>query len=139
MELTLYELLGLVKDNKAPKKIRCFGRDYEFSIIDGDIDYIAIDKETWVNYYLTDVIGENYLSSIFSTTVEILEEEKEIEEISNEHNCYNYSEYNERKNEIDKILYIIRAINSVNDRLSDTNIKINELVREVNKIKKEGE
>lgn len=80
MKITLYELLGLIKDNKAPKKIRCFGHDYEFSISDEGIDYIEIDKEAGERY-LTDVIGENYLSSIFSTTVEIIEEEKEIEEL----------------------------------------------------------
>lgn len=79
MELTLYELLGLIKDNKAPKKIRCFGHDYEFSISDEGIDYIEIDKEAGERY-LTDVIGDNYLGFIFSTTVEVLEEEKEIEE-----------------------------------------------------------
>ena len=134
MEITLYELLGLIKDDKAPKKIRYFGRDYEYSINDEGIDYIEIDKEAG-KHYLTDIIGENYLSSIFSTTVETIERVKEIEEISNEHNFYSYSEYNERKNEIDKILYIISAINSVNNRLSDTNIKINELIRRVNKLK----
>lgn len=135
MEITLYELLGLIKDDKAPKKIRCLGRDYEYSTNDEGIDYIGIDKETGIKYYLSDVIGDNYLGFIFSTTVETIEREKEIEEISNEHNFYSYSEYNERKNEIDKILYIVSAINSVNNRLSDTNIKINELIRRVNKLK----
>lgn len=118
MELTLYELLGLIKDNKAPKKIRCFGHDYEFSISDEGIDYIEIDKEAGERY-LTDVIGENYLSSIFSTTVEIIEEEKEIEEL----------DFGEARPNGE---YII----SINDKKIQD--KINELVREVNKIKKEG-
>lgn len=119
MELTLYELLGLIKDNKAPKKIRCFGHDYEFSIVDGDIDYIAIDKETGVDCYLSDVIGDNYLGFIFSTTVEIIEEEKEIEEL----------DLGEARPNGE---YII----SINDKKMQD--KLNELVREVNKLKKEG-
>lgn len=115
MEITLYELLGLIKDNKAPKKIRCFGHDYEFSISDEGIDYIEIDKEAGERY-LTDVIGENYLSSIFSTTVEIIEEEKEIEEL----------DLGEARSNGE---YII----SINDKKIQD--KINELVREINKLK----
>lgn len=113
MGLTIYELLGLIKDNKAPKKIRCFGHDYEFSINDESIDYVEIDKETGVNRYLTDVIGDNYLGFIFSTTVEILEEEKEIEELS---------------------LLGDPRVTCKNEIIN----KINELVREINKLKKEG-
>ena len=116
MKITLYELLGLVKDNKAPKKIRRNGNDYEFSIVDGDIDYIAIDKETGVNCYLSDVIGDNYLGFIFSTTVEIIEEEKEIEEL----------DLGEARSNGE---YII----SINDKKIQD--KINELVREINKLK----
>ena len=118
MKITLYELLGLIKDNKAPKKIRCFGHDYEFSISDEGIDYIEIDKEAGERY-LTDVIGENYLSSIFSTTVEIIEEEKEIEEL-----------------DLDEARSNGEYIISISDKKIQD--KINELVREVNKIKKEG-
>lgn len=118
MKITLYELLGLIKDNKAPKKIRCFGHDYEFSISDEGIDYIEIDKEAGERY-LTDVIGENYLSSIFSTTVEIIEEEKEIEEI-------------------EMCTSGIMGFDGVENITSALKDKINELVREVNKIKKEG-
>lgn len=130
MELTLYELLGLVKDNKAPKKIKCNGDyyDYEFSIIDGDIDYIAIDKETGVNYYLTDVIGENYLGFMFSTTVEVLEEEKEIEELSLLGDPRVTCEDS----------FLSRMLTNNNKEHNEIINKINELVREVNKIKKEG-
>lgn len=125
MELTLYELLGLIKDNKAPKKIRCFGHDYEFSISDEGIDYIEIDKEAGERY-LTDVIGENYLSSIFSTTVEIIEEEKEIEEI------------NLRYVVCKSDFVDLHIVDLLNNFFKENDNKINELVREVNKLKKEG-
>mgnify|MGYP005771866673 CR=1 FL=1 len=125
MELTLYELLGLIKDDKAPKKIRCFGHDYEFSIVDGDIDYIVIDKETGVERYLTDAIGENYLSSIFSTTVEVLEEEKEIEEMPLLANTKVRCEDD----------FLSRILTNNNKEHNELINKINELVREVNKLK----
>ena len=127
MELTLYELLGLIKDNKAPKKIRCFGHDYEFSISDEGIDYIEIDKEAGERY-LTDVIGENYLSSIFSTTVEIIEEEKEIEESPLLANTKVRCEDD----------FLSRILTNNNKEHNELINKINELVRELNKLKKEG-
>lgn len=119
MKITIYELLGLIKDDKAPKKIRCDNLDYELSTNDGAIDYIGIDKEMGGKYFLSTVIGSNYLNDIFSTTVEIIEEEKEIEEL----------DFGEARPNGE---YII----SINDKKIQD--KINELVREVNKIKKEG-
>ena len=127
MKITLYELLGLIKDNKAPKKIRCFGHDYEFSISDEGIDYIEIDKEAGERY-LTDVIGENYLSSIFSTTVEIKEEEKEIEELSLLGDPRVTCEDS----------FLSRMLTNNNKEHNELINKINELVREVNNLKKEG-
>lgn len=129
MELTLYELLGLIKDNKAPKKIRRNGNDYEFSIVDGDIDYIAIDKEPGVNCYLSDVIGENYLGFIFSTTVEILEEEKEIEEF----NYFNNNKFINTPNGMTKT-----DRNHLDSNFEEIRLQINNIKRELNKIKKEG-
>lgn len=128
MEITLYELLGLIKDNKAPKKIRCFGHDYEFSISDEGIDYIEIDKEAGERY-LTDVIGENYLSSIFSTTVEIIEEEKEIEEF----NYFNNNKFINTPNGMTKT-----DRNHLDSNFEEIRLQINNIKRELNKIKKEG-
>lgn len=127
MKITIYELLGLIKDDKAPKKIRCFGHDYEFSISDEGIDYIEIDKEAGERY-LTDVIGENYLSSIFSTTVEIKEEEKEIEELSLLGDPRVTCEDS----------FLSRMLTNNNKEHNELINKINELVREVNNLKKEG-
>lgn len=121
MKITLYELLGLIKDNKAPKKIRCFGHDYEFSISDEGIDYIEIDKEAGERY-LTDVIGDNYLGFIFSTTVEVLEE---LSLLGDPRVTCEDS-------------FLSRMLTNNNKEHNEIINKINELVREVNKIKKEG-
>lgn len=77
MKITMYELLGLVKDGKAPKKIKFRNEIYEYknNIEDGFIDYVGIEKETNVNFYLSSYIGNNYISDIFTDEVEIIEEE----------------------------------------------------------------
>ena len=77
MKITMYELLGLVKDGKAPEKIKFRNEIYEYknNIEDGFIDYVGIEKETNVNFYLSSYIGNNYISDIFTDEVEIIEEE----------------------------------------------------------------
>ena len=83
MKITMYELLGLVKDDKAPKKIKFRNEIYEYknNIEDGFIDYVGIEKETNERFYLSSYIGNNYISDIFTDEVEIIEEPKKIEKI----------------------------------------------------------
>lgn len=84
MKITMYELLGLVKDGKAPKKIKFRNEIYEYEnhIKDSFIDYVGIEKETNEVFYLSSYIGNNYISDIFTGEVEIIEEPKKIEKIS---------------------------------------------------------
>lgn len=84
MKVTMYELLGLVKDGKAPKKIKFKNVIYEYknNIEDGFIDYVGIEKETNVNFYLSSYIGSNYINDIFTDEVEIIEEDKKIEKLN---------------------------------------------------------
>ena len=81
MKITIYELLGLVKDGKAPKKIKFRNEIYEYEnhIKDGFIDYVGIEKENDEAFYLSSYIGNNYISDIFTDEVEIIEELKKIE------------------------------------------------------------
>ena len=81
MKITIYELLGLVKDGKAPKKIKFRNEIYEYEnhIKDSFIDYVGIEKETNTKFYLSSHIGDNYISDIFTDEVEIIEESKKIE------------------------------------------------------------
>lgn len=80
MKITMYELLGLVKDDKAPKKIKFRNEIYEYEnhIKDSIIDYVGIEKETNEVFYLSSYIGNNYISDIFTDEVEIIEESKPI-------------------------------------------------------------
>lgn len=112
--ITMYELLGLVKEGKAPKKIKFKNEIYEYenNIKDSFIDYVRIEKETDERFYLSSYIGNNYINDIFTDKVEIIEEEKEIEEIP------------------------IPDIDSMeNKRILRAEFKINELVREIRKLK----
>lgn len=66
--ITVYELLGLIKDGKAPKKIEYKGDTYIYA---GDDYSINDNREDWLitkyNYFLTNFLNEE---------VEILEEDK---------------------------------------------------------------
>ena len=78
MKITIYELLGLIKDGKAPKKIIYDGHTYEYSrngcVLD-DFNYFSITNGLLYNT----IDFENHLND----EIEILEEveDKEYEDI----------------------------------------------------------
>ena len=81
MKITMYELLGLIKDGKAPKKIKVTGRIYEF---DKDYDmYYTKKKDRSYSVALGGLEDEiNLIANAFNENVEIIEEDKKIEKIS---------------------------------------------------------
>lgn len=83
MKITIYELLGLVKDGKAPKKIKFRNEIYEYksNIENNFIDYVVTEKETSAVFYLSSHIGNNYINDIFTDEVEIIEEPKKMKKI----------------------------------------------------------
>ena len=120
MKITMYELLGLVKDGKAPKKIKFRNEIYKYEIKDGLIDYVGIEKEDNEAFYLSSYIGNNYISDIFTDEVEIIEEPKKIEKIArcDDVKMTHYGELH-KPTENEEIL----------------RIKINELIDEINNLK----
>lgn len=73
MKITMYELLGLVKDGKAPKKIKIVTNNYNKEFyFDGDV---YMYKDEYQEYAMTDDIS---IEMSLNDEVEILEEEKEI-------------------------------------------------------------
>lgn len=70
MKITMYDLLGMVKDGKAPKRI-CFLNHY-YIWRENDEDY---QKEDGLMLF-----GNIKINYILNSEVEILEEEKEIPE-----------------------------------------------------------
>ena len=108
MKITIYELLGLVKDGKAPKKIRYDGTIYEYSEND--------DFYYWEGLSLYREFATN--GNCLDNELEIIEEDKKIdfEEIE-ELTCNEYD-------------FETRTINSLikNQR---------KLIDEINNLKKE--
>lgn len=115
MKITMYELLGLIKDGKAPKKIKFRNEIYEYknNIEDGFIDYVGIEKETNERFYLSSYIGNNYISDIFTDEVEIIEEDKKIEKID------------------------FRTLNTQKEKNRAMKDTINKLIDEINNLKEE--
>ena len=71
MKITIYELLGLVKDDKAPKKIKCGGVELEYDELRKD--YYKYCSKGLFEYKFT--ICSNFLND----EVEIIEEDKKID------------------------------------------------------------
>ena len=109
MKITMYELLGLVKDGKAPKKIKYSG--IEYNLIEGD----------YVNEFGVNILQHlTYAEYIMTHKVEVIEEPKKIEKIArcDSIKMTHYGEiYQPTENE-----EILR-------------IKINELIDEINNLK----
>ena len=77
-KITIYELLGLIKDNKIAKKIKYDGKIYEFKEIEEGTGYVyesGIIKEWLSNIIEIDNI--KYLNN----KVEIIEENKKIKKL----------------------------------------------------------
>ena len=118
MKITIYELLGLIKDGKAPKKINFCGNIYEWE----DDWYLTKEKNCKV------CLGSkkedrNILITAFNDDVEILDEAKE-DKIQKIYHC----ETSLIKNEVE--IFITENLNQMVD-------KINELIDAVNELKRD--
>ena len=73
MKITIYELIGLIKNGKAPKKIK----------VDDYISYLIENETNWVLTYIDD--SNDYLFRDYflrlDDEVEIIEEDKKIEKL----------------------------------------------------------
>lgn len=125
MKITMYELLGLVKDGKAPKKIKFRNEIYEYknNIEDGFIDYVGTEKETNGVNYLSSYIGNNYISDIFTDEAEIIEEPKKIEKIEIYEDEDGHYFLNNRNNKIyircDETDFMVDKFNELIDKINN--------------------
>lgn len=74
MKITMYELLGLIKDNKAPKKIKYNNIELEYNK----------ENEDYFKYYGIGLFEYKFETStqFLNDYVEIIEEPKKIEKIN---------------------------------------------------------
>lgn len=109
MKITIYELLGLVKDGKAPKKIKYRNKIWEQTLtLNGrGYQYYSVLYEDWKTLQ-----NQVYLEECLNDEVEIIEEPKKIEK------CKNYEDFLE-----------------IDDYIEHLKNKINELIDEINKLK----
>ena len=118
MKITMYELLGLVKDGKAPKKIKYKNNIYEY---DGETqNYCSPINMVW-----DFLIGKDIVA-LLDDEVEIIEEPKKIENIKSNGDEF-YSDYIDTwisKNKTDAYCEFLMN-------------KINELIDVVNELKRD--
>lgn len=76
MKITIYELLGLVKDGKAPKKMKYKDKIWEYtSTVKGrGYQYYSVYHEEWKTLQ-----NQVYLEECLNDEVEIIEEDKKID------------------------------------------------------------
>lgn len=119
MKITFYELLGLIKDGKAPKKIIYNNEVWE---LDDDNEY---ENNNYDKSLLEKLFYELYTLDFINDKVEIIEEPKKIEKIE----IYEDEDGHYFLNNRDKKIYI---------KCDETNFmvdKFNELIDEINNLK----
>ena len=120
MKIKIIDLLIKIAKKEAPKRIKFQNKIWDF-------DNDAQDYNDRKKYLLADYMNDHIYKSVFlNEEVEIIEEEKEIEKIRMNGNCF-FSESIEAWINKEKSSAYCEFLSN----------KINELVDEVNKLKKE--
>ena len=141
MKIDIYTLLGLVKDGKAPKKIKYDGDVYVLES-DGIFEFFAYKT---IDYDKFNTNGKRIGKALFLdncymhlySEVEIIEEDKKIEKLdvallSQCDNWLRCPTNNVTKQDIELNPYIIE---NIRENTLYFQRKINELIDEVNKLK----
>lgn len=151
-KITLYELLGLVKDGQAPKKIKFKDNIYDYKEIENGTGYVRPLNLNGLEWLANRVDIDD--SEALNSEVEILDnEDKEENKIPTEEEMETFG-YNvakifkayekgvrmalEENNDIEELTYESTFEDNSDMEVQEVLVsKINELVREVNKLKKE--
>ena len=122
MKITIYELIGLVKDDKAPKKIR-----YNNEIWKYDDECKTYDNDDYDKDLLEKLFYESYILDFINNEVEIIEYPKKIKKLNT--NIINANRYDFDKNKemtISNIAADFLSISEVVNELIDEIIKEND-------------
>lgn len=121
MKITIYELLGLVKDDKAPKKI-----EYDYLIYEltpEKNDYYCKNEMRWFTNEINSL-------GVLNDYVEIIEESKKIEKLP----YYSLEKIQKSKSKDERYENRLELLEK---RINDYHNKINELIDEINNLKEE--
>lgn len=122
MKITFYELLGLIKDGKAPKKIIYNNEVWE---LDDDNEY---ENNNYDKSLLEKLVYELYTLDFINDKVEIIEEPKKIEKLP----YYSLEKIQKSKT---KDEWYKNRVELLEKRINDYHNKINELIDEINNLK----
>ena len=111
MKISLYELLGMIKDNKAPQKIKLDNQVFEYNERERDYQCQENDDDVWDEYLFEDYTWKDDLDKeveILETTITFKQETSKIEKLelykSNDIEFYNNKEMGDKINEIIEVL-----------------------------------
>lgn len=124
MKITIYELLGLVKDGKAPKKIKYGNIELEYN--EEYVDYYKYCSKGLFEYIFTNC------NECLNDYVEIIEEPKKIEKLP----YYSLEKIQKSKNKDEQYENRLELLEK---RINDYHNKINELIDEINILKEKKE
>lgn len=127
MKVTMYELIGLIKDGKAPKKIRYNNEIWEY----GD-ELKTYDNVDYFENLLEKLFRELYILDFINNEVEIIEEPKKIEKLP----YYSLEKIQKSKN---KDEWYENRLELLEKRINDYHNKINESIDEINNLKEKKE
>ena len=102
MKITIYELLGMIKNGKAPKKIKYDNIIFEY---DG-VYYMA--EHTYLDDYCD-------LSRVLNDKVEILEEEKKIPEKLDISNFPRHNSLKKTAIKVNEVIHYLQYLKSKGD------------------------
>ena len=122
--ITIYELLGLVKDGKAPEKINYLGIEYKFM-------YQDYKDESRDLYLFSEEIKD--ITDILNDTVEIIEDNDKLEKINVKtgDNCKRFIEYDDETGHHKYTIrlldeYFAKNINKIRDHINKIEEKLDE-------------
>jgi hypothetical protein len=108
MKITMYELLGMIKDGKTPKKIK----------YDNDIWEYIEEKENYINSNGASLNWDYVALYCLKESVEILEEEKKIpEKLGYQDNADGTFYLNHKKYNSEPIKILSKKVNEIIDYL----------------------
>ena len=118
-EITIYELVGLIKDGKAPKNIKYDDKTFEY---DKNYNYISQDGNLLFGDYIYELYySPNTLNKIVKILPEENDEWKDIEELQEEGNFKFYNKPTGMSEEFAKILdaYLETLIIKINSLIKN--------------------
>ena len=128
MKITMYELLGMIKDGKAPKKVKyremIYHICYEYGDYESDIEEYR-DADTKEHYYLFEDID---MLKCLNDEVEIIEKKKIPKKINNGYTKQSIEDMKEARFNSNDMAKICNRIGWLMENRNELSNKIDEII-----------